>query len=101
MFDLFTLLDQDSILAESNEKEYFLKVKDMPGIDDIRIEFQDQKLVISGVNEDKKEVFRSYSLSFFSDIDIERVSAVYRKGILSITLPKKERKRIEVKVETT
>jgi HSP20 family protein len=102
--------------VSENEKEYQLKVE-LPGLEekDIELSLTDKVLTIKGEKKEEKEekeknyhfVERRYgsfsrSLVVPDEVDLEKVEAAYRKGVLAITLPKKpealkEPKKIEIK----
>ena len=102
----------------SDEKEYRVTVE-LPGVDenDVQVELEDNTLRISGEKrieeEDKSKgyyrVERSYGtfqrvLALPKDVDVSAVKAVHKKGVLTITLPRKalapsENKRIEIAKE--
>lgn len=83
--------------------------------EDVQIELTDDRLVLKGKRERPKESenatyhllersFGEFERSFTLNVpvDIEKVEATYRDGVLTIRLPKvepKRAKRIEVKVE--
>ncbi|MCQ2387042.1 MAG: Hsp20/alpha crystallin family protein [Clostridia bacterium] len=88
------------------EKEYELAV-DLPGFDksEINVSLRDGYLTIEANKSEKQENKnylrreRSYSCSrsFYVGEDIEKsdIKAKYDKGILSLTIPKKEQKKIQ------
>lgn len=98
------------------EKEYLIKA-DLPGIDekDLDVNFEDNILTIKGKREQesKKEEdgytysersFGSFTRSFRlpTDVSIDKVNAEYKKGVLTISIPKDEKKqpkklKVEVK----
>jgi len=98
------------------ETDKELKIEaELPGMDDkdIDISLSDNMLTIRGEKRQEKEekggryyhIERSYG-AFHRDIPLpcevetDKVDAVFRKGVLSITLPKKpESKRKEKKIE--
>ena len=102
----------------SDEKEYRVTVE-LPGVDenDVQVELEGNALRISGEKrieeEDKSRgyyrVERSYGtfqrvLALPKDVDADAVRAVHKKGVLTITLPRKalapsENKRIEIAKE--
>lgn len=97
-------------------KDNILVKADLPGMtkDDIDISIQDNLLVIKGEKKQKKEVKegnlikteRFYgtfnrTVSLPAEIDLDKVSATYKEGVLELNLPKKEEskpKQISVKV---
>jgi HSP20 family protein len=97
-----------------NEKEFVIKAE-VPGCkaDDIDISVHGNTLTISGEKkqeEEKKEkgyyhIERSYGsfrrdLNLPADVDPNRVEAMCKDGVLSITLPKSERARaVKVRVK--
>ena len=87
----------------SDEKEYRITVE-LPGVDesDVRVEIEDNSLRISGEKrieeEDKSKgyyrVERTYGtfqrvLTLPKDVDADAVKAAHKKGVLTITLPRK------------
>ncbi len=104
------------INLEENDNEWILSAE-LPGVkkDDVKVNFQDNILTISGEKkfdkEDKKKNFhrieRSYgrfsrSIQIPSSIVLDKIDAKYEDGILNITLPKAEDakpKQIAVKVK--
>lgn len=102
-------------IAETKDN-YLIEVE-IPGVqkDDVKISFKDHILTIEGEkklrNELKKDDFikqesfygkfsRSFTLP--DDVDVEKISADYKNGILTVTLPKtqeKKPKEIEVKIK--
>ena len=95
------------------EDHYVLKA-DLPGLseDDIKIEFEDRTLTISGERKSEQEtkkdgyvrVERSYgafrrSLTLPEGIDGDAVTASFDRGVLEVSIPKPEvrkPKRIEI-----
>ncbi|MDD3044015.1 MAG: Hsp20/alpha crystallin family protein [Candidatus Delongbacteria bacterium] len=91
---------------------------DMPGIDpkDVEITIEGNYLKITGKRHEENEVkeqdfyrkeiikgsFERYIPLPTDQIDDENIKAVYKKGVLQVTVPKKEeeKKRIEIKVES-
>lgn len=99
------------------EKNNQIVVKaDIPGIDekDLSVEIEGNVLTISGKKEEEKEVKeknyhrieRSYgsfcrSITLPDGIEVDKVTAEYKKGVLTINIPKSkaaETKKIAVKV---
>lgn len=96
-----------------DDKSYEIQVS-VPGINkkDFQVELLDGKLTISGERkmEEKKEGKNFHSLetnygrfsrSFFvpEDILAEEVSATYENGLLTVVLPKKEKKVVKAAIE--
>ena len=102
----------------ATEQEYTISVE-LPGVDekDVKVEIADDTLTIRGEKRQEKEekdknfyrVERSYGsfqrvLSLPEDADQDNVKAVFKKGVLTVTLPRKalprpEAKQIPVKTE--
>jgi HSP20 family protein len=95
------------------DNDNFVAVVELPGMrkEDIEISLHDGSLIIAGErkgsssNGEKAERTERYvgsfrrSISLPDPVDANRVSATYRDGILTVTLPKAEEakpKRIEV-----
>jgi HSP20 family protein len=99
-----------------HEDGYVVKV-DLPGVskDDVRITFESNVLTIRGEKKQEKETnkenvhrieraFGTFRRAFTlpTSVKYDRIDAVYKDGILAITLPKAEEarpRRIEVKVK--
>ncbi len=119
-FTSHKLFDTDflkpSLDIASDDKEYSIKVE-LPGViaSDVSIEFTDNTLKIKGEKRLEKEekdkdfyrVERSYgsfqrTLDIPEDVDVDKITSVYKDGVLTVTLPrktlpKKDTKKIEVK----
>ena len=98
------------------ENEYLVKVE-LPGInkDDVKITVESNVLTVRGEKKQDQEVkednyhrvertYGSFLRSFRlpSSVRADRIDAVYKDGILTVTLPKAEEakpKQIEVKVK--
>ena len=111
-----TLAFEPVMDVSENEKEFQLKVE-LPGLEekDIELSLTDQVLTIKGEKKEEKEEkeknyhfverrYGSFSRSFTlpDTVQLEKVEAAYRTGVLTITLPKKpealkEPKKIEIK----
>ena len=107
-----------SLDIASDAEEYSIKVE-LPGIDvsDISIEFTGNTLKVKGEKRQEKEekekdfyrIERSYGsfqriLDIPEDADTDKITSNYKDGVLSVsiprkTLPQKDTKKIEVKVE--
>lgn len=99
-----------------DEKEIVVKAE-LPDIDekDVEVNIQDNILTIKGEKKQKREEkkgtyhlletsYGSFSRSFSlpNNVETDKAEAKYEKGILKITLPKKEGakpKKIDIKVE--
>jgi len=99
------------------DKENIYLEADLPGIDekDIKLNVKGDVLSLSGKKEETKEEKKKgyfhcerFQGSFFrevilsSTVDATKVKAKYKKGVLSVTLPKKEKedeKSISIDVE--
>lgn len=100
----------------NHDNEYVIEVA-APGIkkEDFSIKLENNKLVISSENKEEKDEksinysikefsFNSFSKTFFvpKDIEAEKIKADYNNGVLSVSIPKKEKeaslsRNIEVK----
>jgi len=101
-------------IAEADE--HFIVKADLPGIDpkNLDISLTGNVLIISGEKKEKREEkneryhtierqFGSFSRSFMlpADVKEEGIEAVYKDGVLRVTIPKSERakqKKIPVKM---
>ena len=99
---------------EEADGDFVVKVE-LPGVekDDVQVNIENGVLTIKGEkksrSEDKKRhrvecVYGSFMRSFTlpQDVDVEKVEAAYKNGILNLTIPKQEQakpKQIEVKVQ--
>jgi HSP20 family protein len=102
--------------VEETKESYFISV-DLPGLkkEDIKIEFKDGHLLISGERKEEKSgeegshfrreraygsFFRAVALE--KEVDAERIEAIYKDGVLNVAVPKAEEKKgktIEIKSE--
>lgn len=100
----------------ASDKEYTITVE-VPGVDekDVKLEIVNDTLTISGEKKQEKEekeknyyrMERSYGsfqrvLSLPEDVDQDGVKATFKKGVLTVTLPRKalpksDAKQVEVK----
>ncbi|GBD96866.1 MAG TPA: Hsp20/alpha crystallin family protein [Nitrospirae bacterium] len=106
------------IEVSENDKEIKITAE-LPGMDekDIDVSLSDNTLTISGEKKEEKEskgkdyymkerTYGSFrrSIPIYAEIEPEKVDARFKKGVLTITLPKSEKeiekkKKIAVKVE--
>lgn len=114
--DFFTPLTATGILKPqvdigATEKEYSITVE-VPGVEekDVKVEIANNTLTIRGEKKQEKEekdknyyrVERNYGsfqrvLSLPEDADQEGAKAAFKKGILTITMPRKPLPKAEVK----
>lgn len=112
----FTSAWTPAVDIAEEENEYLVKVE-LPGVnkDDVKITLESNILTIRGEKKKEKEtkdenyhrLERSYgsfqrSFTLPSTVKSDKIDAVYKDGIVSITLPKAEEakpKQIEVKVK--
>ncbi|MEW6601982.1 MAG: Hsp20/alpha crystallin family protein [Nitrospirota bacterium] len=96
-----------SVEVSENEKE--IKVEaELPGLDekDIDITLTDERLTISGEKKEEnessdKDFFmkeRTYgsfrrSIPLYAEVQTDKVKAHFKKGVLTVTLPKTEKER--------
>jgi len=95
----------------ASEKQYTVNVE-IPGVDekDIQLEIADDTLVIKGEKKQESEskdnsfyrIERSYGsfrrmLSLPEDADRENVSAAFKKGVLTVTIPRKPTQKTDVR----
>ncbi|MCD6539102.1 MAG: Hsp20/alpha crystallin family protein [Candidatus Omnitrophica bacterium] len=99
----------------SEDKDNIYVEADLPGLEqkDINITLRRDSLCISAKREEKKEEKRKNyhrieraSRNFYreialpSTVDADKIKAVYRNGVLKVTLPKKEEeKEKEIKID--
>ncbi len=97
--------------VKETETAYILEAE-LPGFekDEISVQIKDDRLTISASRTEKKESeekgdylrrersYSSYTRSFgLNGINRDNISASYKNGILSLTLPKEEAKKIDVR----
>ncbi len=107
-----------SVDVMESDKEIIV-FAELPGMDekDIEVSVQKESLTIKGdkkgESEDRERYYYRMERSYGSfgrtiplpvEVDLDKVAAQFRKGVLKVTLPKtsrtmKERKRINLKVE--
>ena len=94
-----------------NEEEFILEFE-LPGFEknDIEIDVTDGTLVVEAGNKReldenlrylRKDIPRGkYKQKFnIQDIDVEKIEASYKNGILTVLLPKKEKKKTSIEVK--
>lgn len=114
--ELFTPLTASGLLKPqvdigATDREYSITIE-VPGVDekDVKVEIADNTLTVRGEKKQEKEekdrnyyrMERSYGsfqriLSLPEDADQENVKAKFRKGVLTITMPRKALTKTEVK----
>lgn len=114
--DLFTPFAAPGLLKPqvdigATDKEYSITVE-VPGVEekDVKVEIANNTLTIRGEKKQEKEekdknyyrIERNYGsfqrvLSLPEDADQEGVNAVFKKGVLTITMPRKALPKAEVK----
>jgi len=100
-----------SLDIASQDKEYNIKLE-LPGVDkkDISIEIVDSSMIIRGEkrfessqeNKNFYKIERSYGsfqrvLNLPEDCETDKIESSYNNGILSITIPKKELQKTNIK----
>jgi len=118
---LFRRLEEEPFFAPrvdiaENEKEYKLKAE-VPGYapDEVKVELENGRLRLRAEHKEEKEeekenyrlrerrygsFVRSFTLP--EDVDVDKIEAAAKDGILTVTIPKSEAakpKRIEVKLQ--
>lgn len=93
-----------SVDIAENRKDYTVTAE-IPGVDedDVKLELMGDTLIISGEKKQEKEteednmhrIERSYgsfrrTLSLPEDVDLDNIDARFDKGVLTVTLPRKE-----------
>lgn len=96
------------------EEDRYILEADLPGCsrDDVEVTVENDRLTIcarrseeSGAEDDRgylrrERISGSFSRSFdLSAVDADRISAAYSDGVLTLTLPKKERRTVSRKLE--
>jgi len=90
--NLFNNIFRVNALAEDNGKDLVYRV-DVPGFDekDIKIEIKDEYLNVIGETKTGNQTrFVSKSVYLGDEVETDKIDAVLEKGVLTITLPKKE-----------
>jgi HSP20 family protein len=95
--------------VDEEEKEFLVRVE-LPGFEasEIDVQMSGTRLLIRARREEKEgdkeahtaEVARAIDL--FEEVDVEKIEAVYRNGVLEVKLPKAPsaaNRRIEIKTE--
>lgn len=80
---------------EENEEGYFIEL-DMPGVkkEDLKISLENSSLYIEGVRNKRAPIKRAFSLP--EDVQVEKIVAQLRDGVLELALPKKEREKPKI-----
>lgn len=101
----------------SEDKDNFYLSLDLPGVkrEEVKLSFQDGSLIISGERKTEHEAgdkthhriektygkyYRSYKMP--ANIQVEKISAEFKEGVLSVVIPKPEEikpKSIEISVK--
>lgn len=119
LFDAFHNFEDDFFKASNacktdikDEGDKFVMEAELPGFDkeDINIDISDSSLIISAEHktetEDKKEgsyirrerSYGSYTRSFdITGIDVSKIEAEYKNGILKLELPKQQKQQPETR----
>ena len=93
-----------------DDKKFFIEIE-APGFDEkeLEINLEDNQLILAAASKSKKEQKtygsrRSFSKSYVlpERADLEKISATYKQGILSIVIPKIkiEPRKIKISVST-
>jgi HSP20 family protein len=93
-FDIGNDLGWPDVEVVDRDKEVCVTAE-LPGLEenDVEIQVEDNRLVLRG--EKRTEIERQIALP--AEVDDEGASATFRKGVLTITLPKTERARQQTK----
>ncbi len=100
------LVQEFTPLCDVNETDtHYLVTFDLPGVkkEEIKIEFRDRQLVVSGVRQKEKKIevkgslnqerfYGNFTRSFTLPVNVnfDQAEAVFEDGVLSIELPKLE-----------
>jgi HSP20 family molecular chaperone IbpA len=80
--------------VEENEQGYFIQL-DAPGVrkEDVKISVENRHLLIEGERKGKlpQKLRRAFSLP--DDVEVEKIAAQMKDGVLELSLPKKEQAR--------
>jgi len=106
-FPTFKASNLPAVNIKEDEKAYYLELA-VPGMDkkDLKIEANDGALIISSEHKDEKKEkndgytrkefsYSSFCRSFYlpDNIDTEKIDAIYKDGVLGISIPKKEEEK--------
>jgi HSP20 family protein len=115
--DLFRPSETFIPRVDVQELDHEMKVTaELPGLDEkeVKVELEDNSLVISGEKKEERQEKTKSGIrterrfgSFHRSIplpargDVEKARAEFRKGVLTVTIPKTEepRKHIEIKID--
>lgn len=77
---------------EENDTGYFIQL-DMPGVkkEDLKVSLENSNLYIEGARANRGPIKRAFSLP--EDVEVERIQAQLKDGVLELALPKKEKAR--------
>lgn len=93
-----------AVNIKEDEKAFKLEIA-VPGIDkkDLKIDLKDDTLTIASEHKDEKEEknngytrrefsYNSFCRSFYlpENIDVEKIDATYKDGVLEVSIPKRE-----------
>lgn len=83
--------------VEENEQGYFIEI-DAPGFrrEDLRISIDDRHLVIDGVRKGRANASLKRVFSLPDDVELGKIQAQVKDGILELALPKKEQSKPKV-----
>ncbi len=97
--------DEPDLWIMSETDDAYVVTAELPGLkkDDVMVEADNQLLTISGSKEDEQKSVRKHHqyaerrygafkriLTLPRDADVEAVDAVFKNGVLTVTLPKRK-----------
>jgi HSP20 family protein len=100
-FDIDRFEDYKDYYLKESQEALILEL-DVPGFseEDLQIYIEGKSLHINGNRTGNRNVKMERSFSLSNHIDTEKVEAEIKNGLLTIKLPKAEKKKIEVKCTT-